>query len=119
MQLEDLLAYKRDFLAKRHAAVRRASAKPRVGSVLTVALIVLYDACVLYPASLRDLLVRLAVSDPPKTTAEFLVTLEQCQLPEAAARLRPFAADLFSHTHGRRNRFTSLLGFSRRMCNTC
>ena len=28
-----------------------------------MALIVLYDACVLYPASLRDLLMRLALSD--------------------------------------------------------
>jgi len=37
---------------------------------------------------------RAGLRSPPKTAAEYLTTLEQCQLPETAARLRPFAAQL-------------------------
>ena len=59
---------------------------------------VVYDACVLYPAPLRDLLMRLALTElvcmamrqhqtslknPPKTVEEYLVTLEEKGLQTA------------------------------------
>ena len=34
---------------------------------------------------------RASLKRPTKSAAEYLLTLEQCQLPETAARLRPFA----------------------------
>lgn len=34
---------------------------------------------------------RASLKKPPKTAAEYLATLEQCQLPETAARVRPHA----------------------------
>ena len=37
---------------------------------------------------------RAGLKNPPKSAAEYLATLEQCQLPETAARLRPFAAQV-------------------------
>ena len=78
----------------------------------------LYDACVLYPAPLRDLLMRLALTDlfrahlldlnpaavcsaaksqraalknPPKTVDEFLEALAKQRLPETVSRLREFS----------------------------
>ena len=37
---------------------------------------------------------REALKKPPKSSAEYIATLEHCQLPEIAARLRPYAADI-------------------------
>jgi hypothetical protein len=37
---------------------------------------------------------RAGLKKPPKTAAEYLATLTQCQLPETAARLRPYAAQI-------------------------
>ena len=37
---------------------------------------------------------RAGLRNPPKSAAEYLVTLEQCRLPETAARLRLFAAQI-------------------------
>jgi len=37
---------------------------------------------------------RAGLKRPPKTATEYIANLEQCQLPETAARLRPFAAQL-------------------------
>jgi PIN domain len=34
---------------------------------------------------------RASLKKPPKSADEYLATLEQCQLPETAARIRPFA----------------------------
>jgi hypothetical protein len=36
---------------------------------------------------------RAGLRSPPKSAAEYLATLEQCQLPETAGRLRAFTAD--------------------------
>jgi len=37
---------------------------------------------------------RAGLKKPPKTAVEYIATLEQCQLPETAARLRPYAAQI-------------------------
>ena len=37
---------------------------------------------------------RAGLKNPPKTAAEYLSTLEQCQLPETAARLMPHAGEI-------------------------
>jgi hypothetical protein len=37
---------------------------------------------------------RAGLKNPPKSAAEYLATLEQCKLPETAARLRPYAAQI-------------------------
>jgi hypothetical protein len=37
---------------------------------------------------------RAGLKKPPKTAAEYMVTLEQCQLPETVSRLRPYAAQI-------------------------
>jgi hypothetical protein len=43
----------------------------------------------------REKLIKEAgLKKPPKTAAEYIATLEQCQLPETAARLRPYAAQI-------------------------
>ena len=63
--LEDLLKYKEESQARRHAALDELQALSQdlgLGD-RPVARIVLYDACVLYPAPLRDLLMRLALTD--------------------------------------------------------
>jgi hypothetical protein len=64
----------------------------------------LYDANVLYPAPLRDLLMRLALEavkkqrdalkNPAKSVEELLDTLSRQQLPMIVSRLRAFAAML-------------------------
>lgn len=61
---------------------------------------VVYDACVLYPAPLRDLLMHVCeaakrqrgmLRKPPKSVDEYLETLERLGLSQTAARLRHFA----------------------------
>jgi PIN domain-containing protein len=37
---------------------------------------------------------RAGLKNPPKTAAEYLAALEQCQLPEKAARLKPHAGEI-------------------------
>jgi len=37
---------------------------------------------------------RAGLRKPPKTAAEYITTLEQCQLPEVATRLRLYAAQI-------------------------
>lgn len=37
---------------------------------------------------------RAGLKNPPKSAVDYLATLEQCQLPETAARLRPFATEI-------------------------
>lgn len=73
--------------------------------------IVLLDACVLYPAALRDLLVHLLSTDedavvklmsqhrvslrnPPKSAVEYLETLEQQRLLRSVQVLRSHLAEL-------------------------
>jgi hypothetical protein len=36
---------------------------------------------------------RAGLRNPPKSATDYLATLEQCQLPETAGRLRAFTAD--------------------------
>ncbi len=53
--------------------------------------VVVYDACVLYPAAVRDLLIRLAATGlkaPPVTVAELLNILEARGLVQAVGELR-------------------------------
>ncbi len=47
-----------------------------------------------YPADVLEAmrLQRAGLKKPPRTAAEYIATLEQCQLPETATRLRPHAA---------------------------
>jgi len=55
---------------------------------------VVYDACVLHPAPLRDLLMNLAVTSlkrPPIPVERFLATLAAQQLPQTVARLRQWS----------------------------
>ena len=49
-----------------------------------------HPAAVLEAARLQ----RAGLKKPPKTAAEFIATLEKCQLPKIAARLRPYAAQI-------------------------
>ena len=37
---------------------------------------------------------RAGLKNPPKTAAEYLATLERCQLPDTAARLKPHAGEI-------------------------
>jgi hypothetical protein len=37
---------------------------------------------------------RASLKNPPKSAAEYLATLEQCQLPDMAARIRPLAVQI-------------------------
>jgi hypothetical protein len=37
---------------------------------------------------------RASLKNPPKSAAEYLATLEQCQLPDTAARIRPLAEQI-------------------------
>ena len=68
-----------------------------------MAFIVLYDACVLHPAPLRDLLIRVAntgvvharwseqaaaLKNPPRTVLELLGTLHDLGLVRTVAKLR-------------------------------
>lgn len=68
---------------------------------------VIYDACVLYPAPLRDLLMHLALTDlqaaarhrqsmkkPPRCTNDYLDTLAAQGLTHTVRTLRPLAIAL-------------------------
>lgn len=51
---------------------------------------VVLDACVLYPAPLRDLLMRLALKNPEMSIDDFLAVLQKQQLPQTVSKLREY-----------------------------
>lgn len=63
---------------------------------------VIYDACVLYPAPLRDLLMRLALKNPPKTANKYLDTLLRQGLTQTVGQERGLSQKMTEkHPHSK------------------